>query len=298
MPRVDAAKRVTVLESIRLAEGYLAKHGIEQARLSAEHLLARRLACSRLDLYLRFDRVVEPPALAAYREDLRRRAARYPLQYLLGEVEFMSLPFRVREGVFIPRPETELLVERIETMLGERPGAAGIELGVGCGVIAGSLAARHPTWTFVAFDVSSKAVACARENVAALGAADRVALLEADGFGAIDGARRFDLVAANPPYVRAGDIDGLAPEVSRYESRAALDGGADGLAFYPGIAAAARRLLRPGGLAAVEIGHGQARAVEEIFAGAGLARPASFRDYNGLERVVTVFAPEESGIDG
>lgn len=298
MPQVETAKRVTVLESIRLAEGYLAKRGVEGARLSAEHLLARRLGCSRLDLYLRFDRVVEPAALAGFREDLRRRGERYPLQYLLGEIEFMSLPFRVREGVFIPRPETELLVERIEAALGERPGAAAIELGVGAGVIAGSLAARHPTWTVAAFDVSPEAIACARENVAALGAGERVALFRAGGFEAVGAGRRFDLVTSNPPYVRAGDIDALAPEVSRYESRAALDGGADGLAFYPGIAAAARRLLRPGGLAAVEIGHGQARAVEELFAGAGLARTVSFRDYNGLERVVTAFAPEENGIDG
>jgi len=295
MRRTESVKRVTVLEALRLSEAYLAGRGVEGARLSAEHLLARRLGCSRLDLYLRFDRDVEPNALEAMRGDLRRRGERYPLQYIIGEIEFVSLPFRVREGVFIPRPETELLVERIEALAGERGEARFLELGVGSGVVSGSLAAGHPAWRGAAFDVSQAAVSCARENIRALGAGDRVDLFVADSFDAVAGGRRFDVVASNPPYVRSGDIDGLAPEVSRWEARAALDGGEDGTRFYPAIAAAAARLLRPGGLAAVEIGDGQGSAVAGIFAAAGLERIEVRRDYNRLERTVTAFAPGEDG---
>jgi len=223
MRRTESVKRVTVLEALRLSEAYLAGRGVEGARLSAEHLLARRLGCSRLDLYLRFDRDVAPDALEAMRGDLRRRGERYPLQYIIGEIEFVSLPFRVREGVFIPRPETELLVERIDALAGERVEARFLELGVGSGVVSGSLAAGHPAWRGAAFDVSPAAVSCARENIRALGAGDRVDLFVADSFDAVAGGRRFDVVASNPPYVRSGEIDGLAPEVSRWEARAALD---------------------------------------------------------------------------
>ena len=288
-------KRVTVLEALRLSETYLARRGVEGARLSAEHLLARRLGCSRLDLYLRFDREVASEALEEMRGDLKRRGEHYPLQYIIGEIEFVSLPFRVREGVFVPRPETELLVERIEALAGGRGEACFLELGVGSGVVSGSLAARHPGWRGAAFDASSSAVSCARENIRALGAGDRIDLFVADSFDAVCGGRRFDLVASNPPYVRSGDIDGLAPEVSRWETRAALDGGRDGTQFYPAIAAAAARLLRPGGLAAVEIGEGQGSAVAGIFAAAGLERIEVRRDYNRLERTVTAFAPGEDG---
>ena len=110
----ETAGSPTIVEAIKLAEGYLERNGVPAARANAEHLLADGIGCSRLDLYLRFDQRVTPDVLSSVREKLRRRAARYPLQYLLGCVEFFSLPFSVQEGVFIPRPETELLVERVE----------------------------------------------------------------------------------------------------------------------------------------------------------------------------------------
>ena len=123
MPDAAPAKRVKVMEALRLAEGYLSRHGVESPRLSAEHLLARRMGCSRLDLYLRFDHeLVDGRARSVPRGSQDRAPRAIPLQYILGEVEFMSLPFRVREGVFIPRPETELLVEWIEEIVGVRPG--------------------------------------------------------------------------------------------------------------------------------------------------------------------------------
>jgi release factor glutamine methyltransferase len=293
----ERSTNIKVMEALKRAEGYLAKHGVEGARLSAEHLLAKRLGCSRLDLYLRFDETLEEGLLGAYREDLVKRAEHYPLQYMLGEVEFLGLRFKVREGVFIPRPETELLVEWIEELLGGAPALELLEFGVGSGVIAGSLAARHEGWRGVALDISPEAVSLARENFEALGVAGRVTALVADGASAPASARSFDLYVSNPPYVPSGDIAGLQTEVSRHENAAALDGGPDGLRFYPALGAEGLRALRPGGLAAFEIGHGQADAIVRILETLGYERATMRRDYNRLERMVTAFAPGE-GVGG
>ncbi len=291
MPGTVPAKKVRVLEALRLAEGYLAKHGIDSARLSAEHLLARRVRCSRLDLYLRFDLDLGEEALGPYREDLKKRATHYPLQYILGEIEFLSLPFRIREGVFIPRPETELLVEWIEEIVGARNGIAFIEFGVGSGVISGSLGARHADWRGWAIDVSGEAVSLAGENFRALGVADRMETFVAENLSSIGAANAFDLLVANPPYIPTGEIASLEEEVSRFEARAAIDGGPGGVDFYPMLALEAFRLLKPGGLAAFEIGHGQGSVVREMCADAGLERASMKKDYNGFERMVTAFAP-------
>jgi release factor glutamine methyltransferase len=293
------AKRVKVMEALRLAEAYLSRHGVESPRLSAEHLLARRMGCSRLDLYLRFDHEIVEEVLAPYREDLKVRSTRYPLQYILGEVEFMSLPFRIREGVFIPRPETELLVERIEEIEGDAAEISFVELGIGSGVIAASLCRRHPGWKGVGVDVSAAAVALARENFEALGVSSRMETFVADGLESISAGGRFDLLVSNPPYVPTGTIGSLDAEVSRYESRAALDGGDDGAGFFPVLAAQARRLLVPGGALAFEIGHGQGAAAIEACGRAGLEGASMRRDFNRLERIVTAFAPQrEEGRDG
>jgi len=335
MLAAERTRNLTVMEALKRAERYLAKHGVEGARLSAEHILARRMGCSRLDLYLRFDQALDESIVQPLRDDLAKRRARYPLQYILGEVEFLGARFRVREGVFIPRPETELLVERIEELIGAEPEVSFYELGTGAGVIAGSLALRHAGWRGEAVDCSAEAVALARENIEALGAADRVsvALVEgaesggalggladarpvgtpgapigaapgepaaspvaADGPAATAPARpTFDLLVSNPPYVPAGVIPTLEEEVSRYEARAALDGGPDGLRFYPMLAEAGLRLVRSGGLVAFEIGHGQAAAVGEILGRLGYGEIAMRRDYNRLERIMTALVPERGG---
>jgi release factor glutamine methyltransferase len=295
MPSAATAKKMKVLEALRLAEAYLAKHGIESARLNAEHLLARRMGCTRLDLYLRFDHEAADDVVAAYRGDLKKRSTRYPLQYILGEVEFMSLPFKVREGVFIPRPETELLVEWIEELVGDAPALELVEFGVGAGVISGSLCTRHPGWRGRAIDISPAAVELSRENFAALGVGSRMEVAVASGLETIGPERTFDLLVANPPYVPTGEIPALEVEVSRHDPRAALDGGAGGTDFHPVLAREAMRLLRPGGLVAFEIAGGQGAAALDICARAGLERASVRKDYNGLERMVTAFAPKAGG---
>ena len=287
----------TVLEAVKMSEGYLESHGVESPRLSAEHLLAKALGCTRLDLYLRFEETLGEPVLDEYRGDLRKRAKCIPLQYILGEVEFRSLNFRTEENVFIPRPETELLVELVEELMRGRDSVRFIEFGTGTGAIAGALAAADTGWSGIAFDVSPEAAALAAANIEALGVSDRVEVLASDGFGEFAEEGTFDLVVSNPPYIPAGEIDGLQEEVSSWESRTALDGGEDGLRFYPVIAEAGCRLLGPGGALAVEIGHGQGDAVSEILTGAGYLDVEMRRDYNGLERMVAGRRPEVAGGD-
>jgi release factor glutamine methyltransferase len=211
----------------------------------------------------------------------------------------MSLPFRVREGVFIPRPETELLVEWIEEIAGGATAISFVELGVGSGVISGSLCRRHPGWKGVGVDVSAAAVALAKENFEALGVSSRMETLVADGLGALSAGGAFDLLVSNPPYVPTAAIPSLDAEVSRFEVHAALDGGADGAGFFPVLAAEARRLLASGGLLAFEIGHGQGNAAIDVCGRAGLERASMRRDFNRLERIVTAFAPKaKDGCDG
>jgi release factor glutamine methyltransferase len=279
-------RELTVIEAVKMSEGYLAKHGVESPRLSAEHLLAKALACTRLDLYLRFEETLGESVLDEYRGALKKRASRIPLQYILGEVEFRSLTFRIEEDVFIPRPETELLVELAVELMRKHERVRFIEFGTGSGAISGALASAGQHWTGIAFDISPGAAALAAANIESLGISGRVEVLVSDGFGDFAEEGTFDLVVSNPPYIPAGDIESLQAEVSLWESRAALDGGEDGLCFYPGIAEKGFRLLRPGGAIVVEIGHGQGNNVQEILKAAGFAGVEMKKDYNGLERIV------------
>jgi release factor glutamine methyltransferase len=283
------ARPPTIIEVLQPAADYLARNGIESPRLNAELLLAWVLGCSRLDLYLRFDERLSDEHRTRYRLGLKQRAGHRPLQLITGEVEFFSLPFRTREGVFIPRPETELLVERIEELLGDVPEVRYIEMGVGAGVISATLAARRTAWRGLAFDLSADAARLARANALALGVTDRLGICASDGFGSFAPRAVFDLVVSNPPYIPTADIDGLPDEISRFEARNALDGGVDGMRFYPLLARAGEALLRDGGLLAVEIGAGQGDRVGRIVRDAGYESIEVRRDYNGIERVVTAF---------
>jgi len=285
----------TVIEAVKMSEGYLSRHGVESARLSAEHLLAKALGCTRLDLYLRFEERLADTVLEEYRGDLKKRAGRMPLQYIIGGVQFRALDLAVRSDIFIPRPETELLVDLAAELMAGRQSVRFIEFGTGTGAISAALAAENPGWTGTAFDVNPEAVSLADENCGSLGLSGRVDLLVADGFEIFEENGSYDLAVSNPPYIPSGDIEALQEEVSSWESRAALDGGREGLDFYPPIAAGAFRLLRPGGAVALEIGDGQGEAVSRILEGAGFGNTEIRRDYNGLERMVSGRRPEGPG---
>lgn len=215
---------------------------------------------------------------------------REPMAYILGEREFWGLPFKVSPAVLVPRPDSETVVEVVLALMPDKARAWRIlDLGVGSGCLLLTLLREYPQASGVGLDASPEALAVARQNAEALGVSDRVRLVSGDWRRA-DWARglggRFDLVVSNPPYIESAAIEGLMPEVSRFEPKLALDGGRDGLDAYRLIAAAAPALVAAGGHVAVEVGDGQALDVQGLFAAAGLFPLAPWKDLGGIERVV------------
>ena len=275
-------ERWTVLKILQWTADYFTGKGIESARLEAELLLAATLDLNRIGLYVNFERPLDADELAAFRERVRRRAQREPLQYILGETEFWSLPFNVGPAVLVPRADTEVLVEEALTRI---EGAARVlDAGTGSGAIAVALACEKPEIQVTALDCSEPALEVARGNARRNGVAERVTCLAGDL--AVLPAGPFEIIVSNPPYIPSKDWEGLMPEVRDYEPRLALDGGGDGLAAYRQLAAQAGALLIPGGWLLVEVGIGQAQEVSALFEAVGLLDVGQRNDYSGIARVV------------
>lgn len=292
---MTTATRARIGMVLRKAARRLREAGIATARQDAELLLAHVLATTRLTLHLAPERLVEPAALESFEALLARRAAHEPLQFLLGAEEFLGLAIAVGPGVFVPRPETELLAERALAALPDGPALA-LDLCTGSGAVACALAARRPDLRVWAVELSPTAAGWARANVDRLGLTGRVTVREGDLFDALAGldlAGRVHLVVANPPYLPGPTLDGLPVEVRDWEPALALDGGSDGLAVIARVLAAAPRFARPGGRLLLEIGHDhaaplRARLVEDVRYGP----PVFHRDFLGYERVLDVAVRE------
>jgi release factor glutamine methyltransferase len=252
----------TVLKLIAWTGEYFTKKQLDAPRLTGELLLAHVLGVSRVQLYMRFDQPLEKAELATFRALVERRAAGEPTAYLLGAREFYGRSFAVDPRVLVPRPETERLVEEVLNRLpAESPGAV-LDLCTGSGCIAATLAAERPQLRLLGSDLSRDALEVARANVAALGLAERVELLEGDLFAPL-GDRLFRAIVSNPPYVADGALAGLSPEVKR-EPRLALLAGPDGMQILERIAAGAPRHLEADGLLALEIGDDQGPLVQAL----------------------------------
>lgn len=279
-----------VREWLQQAEAHLVNHGVPNARRNAEWMLCHSLGWNMLDVYVRSTAPLEGEGARRYWEIVERRASREPLQYILQGTEFMSLPFEVRRGVFVPRPETELLVQLAEARLRECPMHAPLsvlDLCAGSGIVGVSLANRVPHLGVVAVDVSPDAVALTVANAARNAVADRVRVVEADAIAFAAGTEeRFTAVVCNPPYISTGDLDALAREVREHEPALALDGGADGLDFYRKVVPLLARCLHANGFVMFEIGNTQAAAVSALLRGAGFADVEVAQDYAGHDRVV------------
>lgn len=276
---------------LRAAVARLAAAGIATARQDAELLLARVLGATRLALHLGSQRELAAAPLAGFEELVTRRTRHEPLQYLLGDTGFCGLELAVGPGVFIPRPETELLVERALAAAPRGPGVA-VDLCAGSGAVACALAARHASLVVWAVELLPAAAVWARENIRRLGLGARVSVLEGDLFAPLadsDVAGRCDLVVANPPYIGHDDLATLPEEVRAWEPLTALDGGFDGTAVIARILSQAPDFLRPGGTLLLEMGHDQAERIRRrIAAEASYARPEVYRDLLGRERVLAV----------
>lgn len=286
------------------SERYFAGKGIDTPRLDAERLLAHVMGCSRLELYLRFDQPLHAGELDRYRELVRRRAGRVPVAYLTGEAGFWSLTLHVAPGVLVPRPETEVLVEAVleaVRALRERAAApaplAVAELGTGSGAIPLAVCSEAERLAWTATERDAEAMAVARENsrrhaglLAPRG--NRLHLVRGDRLEPLSAGFRPDLVVSNPPYIPTATLDTLEPEVARHEPRAALDGGADGLAAHRYLAAWAAAHLAPGGRLLLEIGHDQGEAVRALLAGHPELRVLGIGpDLAGRDRVAVAERP-------
>lgn len=277
----------TIDEVLRWATEDFRGRGLPTARLDAELLLAHALATGRVQLVVDSKRPLDGVELAGFRELVKRRRAREPIAYLVGQREFFGRPFRVDRRVLVPRPETETLVD-VAIARTRRISMAmrALDLCTGSGCVAITLGRERPTSSIVATDISSDALRVARENAQRLGA-HRIAFRVGDLFGAVNSEFRFDLITANPPYIATSEIATLQPDVRDHEPRVALDGGEDGLAVARRIVAAAPAHLAASGVLALEVGAGEAGAVATLLDRAGFVDVACQRDYGGIERVVS-----------
>ena len=291
----------TVRDLIKVTAGYFEEKGVESARLNAERLLADVLGFSRMDLFLQADRPVFGDELDRYRDLVRRRALGEPLQTIIGMTEFYSRPFKVLPGVFIPRPETEHLVEAATKLLAPEDhrllAPVALEVGCGTGIISISLACEIPQLVMHASDINPAAIELAERNARSLEVESRVNFHPGSRFDPFPAQLlgKVDLLVSNPPYVRRDEIDGLSVEVAKHDPREALDGGPDGLVFYRALAKDMSRWVRPGGHIIVEIGDDQAEDVSKIFEASGGTDIQVIKDYSDRDRVVSASLTPQGG---
>jgi len=280
----------TILALLRWTTDYFAQRGVSEPRASAEVLLAHVLGTRRLDLYLRHDQPLTEAELARFKTLVQRRLTGEPTQYLTGHQEFWSLDLRVSPAVLIPRPETEVLLETVLDLI-RRPDSPPVrwvlDLGTGSGALALALARELPEARVVAVDISPEALLLARQNARRHHVEPRLHLVRGDLCGPLKPGPGFQVIVSNPPYIPTADLPSLPPEIRDYEPRLALDGGPDGLAVLRRLAAQVHLHLAPGGLVALEVGLGQAPAVQALLAAtAAYAATGCRPDYAGVDRVV------------
>jgi len=285
----------TILKLINWTKTFFEKKGIENARLEAEVLLAHLLKLERIDLYANFNRTLAEEELAGFKKLVRKRAGRCPGQYITGRTEFYSTELSVRQGVAIPRPETEVLVEeaiRILTALSEA--AAGeralLDIGTGSGNIPVAVLKHVPMLKVYATDVSQAALSLAGENAARYGFSEDIVFLKGDLFEPLanlnlEGA--FDVIASNPPYVSPDEYQNLMPEVRNFEPKEALFAADDGTFFHKKIIADADKFLRPAGFLLMECAACQAEPLKNILRqNHAYANIEAIKDYSGNLRVI------------
>jgi release factor glutamine methyltransferase len=274
------ASRTEVWARVDRASARFAEAGIDSPRVDAELLMAAATGSTRSAIAA--DLVdADELQLGRFDEWAERRASREPLQHIVGSTGFRRIELKTDGRALIPRPETELLVAVVKV---DRPCGI-LDVATGSGAVALALADELPDATITATDISEDALSLARENAAALAAEDRVSFIRSDLLDSVDGV--YDAIASNLPYIESGAIDGLEPEVARFDPRLALDGGADGLDLVRRLAAAAPERLKPGGMIALEIGEGQAAATAAILEAAGFDDIERHEDLTGIERVVS-----------
>jgi len=285
----------TVGSCLDWTQQYMEHHDDDKPRLSAQWLLSAATGLSRIELYMQYDKPMTDQEKTSLREFIQRRLNKEPLQYISGRTAFRYIELKIVPGVFIPRPETETLVDLVLKEQAQRV------LEVGCGSGAISLALLHEQAELLvwATDIDSLAVSLTEENYTNLGLAEgsgaegqkRLVVIQDDLASSLlqdpDMLASFDVLVSNPPYIPSPDLDSLPSEVKEFEPLAALDGGPDGLDFYRRLLDQAVQLLKPGGCLAVELHETRLGQAAELASAAGFSSVDIYPDLNQRERFLT-----------
>lgn len=278
---------LTLVKAWTAAKERLKDAGIEQPAIDARLLLEAAAGVTRTEIVTDPYRLVEAERLATLESYLDRRAElREPVSHIIGRKGFWKIQLQVNKNVLTPRPETEVIVDEVLKAFPEKMAFRMLDLGVGSGTILLAVLAERLAATGLGVDVSPEALEVARDNAALLSLDDRASLTHGDWTAGLED-ESFDLVVSNPPYIPSQVIETLEPEVRVHEPRLALDGGPDGLEPYRLLAPEILRVLRPGGMFAVEIGFDQSAAVEALFKAAGGSQVRTVKDLSTHDRVVT-----------
>ena len=276
----------TLVKAWTAARDRLREAQVDSPVIDARLLVEAAAGVTRTDLIADPYRELSAEVIAALDGFVERRAKREPVSHILGRKGFWKIMVQVNAHVLTPRPETEVIVDHALRAFAEHERFAVLDLGVGSGAILLAVLAERPGGRGLGVDVSEEALAVARENAANLGLQGRTALFRGDWTAGLAG-EAFELVVANPPYIRTGELAELAPEVRDHEPHVALDGGEDGLRDYRVLAPEILRVLKPGGLFLVEIGADQGGEVAELFHTAGAQGVGVLKDLSDRDRVVT-----------
>ncbi|MBK9183619.1 MAG: peptide chain release factor N(5)-glutamine methyltransferase [Ignavibacteria bacterium] len=284
----DVERIWTVLDLVNWGTEYFERKGVDSPRLTIELMLCDVLDVRRLQLYTDHERPLTKEELSVLRAYVRRRAEREPLQYILGKADFYGLSFTVDPNVLIPRPETEIIVDRAIRLLREVGGLSPrcLDVGTGSGCIPVSIAVHDPTSVWVGIDVHDGALEVARRNAEAHAVGSRVTFTTMDFLADIPSGT-FDLITMNPPYIPLVEIHELEPEVRDHEPLTALTDDLDGFTFYRRFAAAAPKILSPTGTAFLEIGYGQSTEILALMTAGGLLCTI-IEDLAGIPRVAKI----------
>lgn len=278
----------TVLSIINWSAQYLGERDIDSPRLTAELLLSHLLNLERIELYMKVDRLLSSVELAGYKALLKRRLAHEPVQYILGETEFMGMRLAVDHRVLIPRPETELLVELVMEEARKRSLKSPyvLDIGTGSGCIAIAVAKYIPGAIIHAIDSSDDALSVAGGNIGRHRYTSIIALENMDILSDSIQLRKYDFILSNPPYISLKEYALLPPEIKDHEPMIAATDHGDGLKFYRRIATIAPKALHDGGCVIVEVAYDQAEAVTHIFSTAGFGHVEQVADYSKIPRIV------------
>ncbi len=274
----------TILEIIKLGTQFLKDKNIESPRLNIELIICKVMKIKRIDLYTQYDRPFAEEEISIIREMMIRRSNNEPLQYILGNTQFMDLKLNVNNSVLIPRPETELLIERVIMDYPDKDAEYKIlDIGTGSGCIALSLAKYFKNSDIIAADISPEALVTAQKN-AELNSIENVKFFEFDILTKIP-KTKFDIICSNPPYISIEDYNKLEPELLEYEPSISLTDSSDGLTFYRRYTEIFPKILNINSYFYLELGYGQYLSVKEIFSVTKCNLDVS-NDLNGIERIL------------